>query len=104
MRRWKRAAGGPTKPGDGHAVRMGLVEVEIPRAEIGSPNQRLPIWDRQLPSLADDQALALQTLEHSVDMNRGQADRIGELLLGERKIVAARRAQTERLHPGSDFA
>jgi hypothetical protein len=59
--------------------------VEIERVELGALPQALPIVDAQGASAQGDQAISSQILDHPVDMNRGQAERIAQFRLGHGK-------------------
>ena len=79
--------------------------------EIGHVAHALPTREAHHPSVAIDKPLALQGLKHAIDVNRGEACRIGELLLrqvireesGLTAVVPAEkwRGGTLVLRPGS---
>lgn len=66
-----------------------FVRVEIAGVEISYVLHSLPAWKTDHSPIPCDQSLPLQGLQHAIDMNRGQAGCIGELLLRNRQLIGA---------------
>ena len=52
----------------------------------------------------NDRAVILQHPEHAVDVDGGEPDRVGDLLLRHRQLELLRRAETRRLAPRRELA
>jgi hypothetical protein len=61
--------------------------VKVGRVEFACLLQLVPIGDLHLCSPGLDQAIGPQLLENPVDVNVRDADRIGELALGDRQVT-----------------
>src|SRR5690349_22124599 len=66
-----------------------MVEVEVVRSEHRSVHHPLEIEDLELLAVELDEAVAAKLLEGPVDVDRGEASRVGEVVLSQREIAAA---------------
>ena len=64
--------------------------MEIARLEVRYLGKLLPIIDLNFALASANVAFFFQPHQSAVDVNRRQTDRIGQLFLGERKVVACR--------------
>src|SRR6476619_4340869 len=66
-----------------------MVEVQVVGVEHRHFDKTRQIEDVQLLALKFDQAVAAQLLKGAVDVNRGEAGRVREVVLSQRKVATA---------------
>ena len=72
--------------------------MQVGRVELGSPYQPLPIEDGQpLAVIRADKAFGAQFLKHPIDMDDGEAGRVGQDGLGEEPREAGLITQADLL-------
>src|SRR5690348_15899577 len=57
--------------------------MKVATAEVAGVLERPPIVEMDVATLARDQSIGLERLEHEVDVNRGETRRVRKLLLGQ---------------------
>ena len=62
--------------------------MQIIGIEAGNASSALKVRNGQPPAVQLDQTVAAQLLQRAVDVDRGEARRVGEVDLGERKVAA----------------
>ena len=77
---------GIAKPRNAGAALTGASLLQIARLEARNPAQLVPVGEDNLPSAPLDQALPFQVGEDPVDVDRGLAGDVGDLLLRERVV------------------
>jgi hypothetical protein len=63
-----------------------VLQVKVGRIEIAGSLERLPIENCESIPSQDDQTLCSEFLKHSVDVNRREVHRVGELGLRNRQV------------------
>src|SRR5690348_11393823 len=81
-----------------------LARVQIARVEISDVPDRIPINETHDAPVPLDQPVALERLEHPVDMDSGEPGCIGKLLLGHRQLVNTPSAEGMRIHSECELA
>src|SRR3546814_351657 len=84
---WWSAAG--SRSGISSASARPPLQIEIGRIELGQTLQPVPIVDRHLAVPEGDERLVAKLLQHPVDMDGGEAGRVGEVGLRQRQGIAA---------------
>ena len=79
-------------------------QMKVGRIELAHLFQPVPVGNPQPCSLGFDQALGPHLLKHPVDVNRGKAERVGKLALGDRQVTDMVLGQAHRLQAHQQLA
>src|SRR4051794_25130468 len=78
--------------------------MKIEFREAGHVAKLLPVGDVDEPPLPPNEAVGIHRLQRSVDVNGGEARRIGKLLLGHWQLIALLRTKARRLEAARELA